>query len=178
VGFMFAPMHHSAMKYAIGARKEMAVRTIFNVLGPLTNPAGVKRQVIGVFAKDLTHTLANVFLQLGSEHTLVVHSDDGMDEISIGAPTTISELKDGAISSYSVTPEEFGLTTADVNDIVVSDPAQSLALIDSILAGDIGPARDIVLLNAGAAIYVAGIVSSLADGVKAGYARGSIRCTQ
>jgi len=88
VGFMFAPMHHSAMKYAIGARKEMAVRTIFNVLGPLTNPAGVKRQVIGVFAKDLTHTLANVFLQLGSEHTLVVHSDDGMDEISIGAPTT------------------------------------------------------------------------------------------
>ena len=101
VGFMFAPMHHSAMKYAIAARKEMAVRTIFNVLGPLTNPANVKRQVVGVFDKSLTATLADVFKHLGSEHTLVVHSDDGMDEISISAPTTVSELRDGEPVSYT-----------------------------------------------------------------------------
>lgn len=165
VGFMFAPMHHSAMKHAIGPRKEMAARTVFNVLGPLTNPAGVKRQVVGVFALELTETLASVFQQLGSVHTLVVHSDDGMDEISIGAPTTVSELKDGVIRTYNVTPEQFGLKTADVNDIVVADPSESLAVIDGVLAGDQGPARDIVLLNAGAAIYVAGIVSTLAEGV-------------
>lgn len=167
VGFMFAPMHHSAMKHAIGPRKEMAVRTVFNVLGPLTNPAGVKRQVVGVFAKDLTNTLVNVFQQLGSEHTLVVHSDDGMDEISICAPTTISELKNNTISSYRVSPEDFGLTRAKIDDIVVANSAESLALINDVLAGKAGAARDIVLLNAGAAIYVAGIAASLADGIKA-----------
>ncbi len=165
VGFMFAPMHHSAMKHAIGPRKEMAVRTIFNVLGPLTNPAGVKRQVVGVFAKDLTDTLANVFQKLGSEHALVVHSDDGMDEISIGAATTVSELKDGAISTYSISPQDFGLELGNVGDIVVANAEQSLAMIDGVLTGQAGPARDIVLLNAGAAIYVAGLASSLAQGV-------------
>ncbi len=167
VGFMFAPMHHSAMKHAIGPRKEMAVRTIFNVLGPLTNPAGVKRQVVGVFAKELTPILANVFEQLGSEHTLVVHSDDGMDEISIGAATTVSELKNGAVTSYKIAPEDFGLSTADIKQIVVADSAQSLTLIDQVLDGQPGAARDIVLLNAGAAIYVSGIADSLAAGVKA-----------
>lgn len=167
VGFMFAPMHHSAMKHAIGPRKEMGVRTIFNVLGPLTNPAGVKRQLVGVFAPELTEVLAKVFQQLGSEHTLVVHSDDGMDEISIGAPSTISEMKDGVVSSYKVTPQDFGLELGDVNQIVVADASESLALIDSVLAGDSGPARDIVLLNAGAAIYVAGIAGTLAEGVSA-----------
>ncbi len=165
VGFMFAPMHHSAMKHAIGPRKEMAARTVFNVLGPLTNPARVKRQVVGVFALELTETLANVFRKLGSEHTLVVHSDDGMDEISIGAPTTISELKEGVINTYKVTPEQFGLKTTDISKIVVSTPSESLMLIDAVLAGNHGPARDIVLLNAGAAIYVAGITRSLMDGV-------------
>lgn len=166
VGFMFAPMHHSAMRHAIAARKEMAVRTIFNVLGPLTNPANVKRQVVGVFAKELTVTLANVFAQLGSQHTLVVHSDDGMDEISICAATTISEMRDGRVETYTVSPQNFGMSIASVEDIVVADPAQSLAMIDEVLANKPGPARDIVVLNAGAGIYVSGIAKSLAQGIE------------
>lgn len=165
VGFMFAPMHHSAMKYAIGPRKEMAVRTLFNVLGPLTNPAQVKRQVVGVFDLELTQTLVNVFNHLGSEHTLVVHSDDGMDEISIGAPTSVCELVNGEITSYKVSPEDFGLSTASIDEIVVASSVESLALIDSVLAGEQSAARDIVLLNAGAGIYVSGLADSLADGV-------------
>jgi len=148
VGFMFAPMHHSAMKHAITARKDMAVRTIFNVLGPLTNPANVTRQVVGVFALDLTDILAKVFQQLGSEHTLVVHSDDGMDEISISAPTTVSELRDGKISQYRIQPEDFALSTSPVEAIVVASPSDSLQMINSVLAGEKGPARDIVVLNA------------------------------
>lgn len=166
VGFMFAPMHHSAMRHAIGPRKEMAVRTIFNVLGPLTNPAKVKRQVVGVFAKDLTDILANVLQHLGSEHALVVHSDDGMDEISICAPTTVSELRDGTITSYQVRPEDFGLQTASIDDIVVDDSSASLALINAVLDGKPGAARDIVVLNAGAGIYVSGLAASLAKGVE------------
>jgi len=166
VGFMFAPMHHSAMKYAINARKEMAVRTIFNVLGPLTNPAGVKRQVVGVFEPELTNTLAHVFAHLGSEHTLVVHSEDGMDEISISAPTQISEMQAGKVEAYSISPEDFGLKTAAVTNIVVNSPEESLAMIDSVLDGNASAARDIVLLNAGAGIYVSGIAASLAEGIK------------
>jgi anthranilate phosphoribosyltransferase len=166
VGFMFAPMHHSAMRHAISARKEMAVRTIFNVLGPLTNPANVKRQVVGVFAKELTITLAKVFAQLGSEHTLVVHSDDGMDEISICAPTTISEMREGRVETYTVKPQDFGMSIASINDIVVADPSQSLAMIDDVLANKPGPARDIVVLNAGAGVYVSGLAKSLAQGVE------------
>jgi len=165
VGFMFAPMHHSAMKHAIGPRKEMAVRTIFNVLGPLTNPAKVKRQVVGVFDLGLTDVIANVLLHLGSEHSMVVHSDDGMDEISVCAPTTVSELRGGEISRYRVSPEEFGLRSASIEEIVVDGTAASLALINGVLAGDSGAARDIVLLNAGAGIYVSGIAASLAEGV-------------
>jgi len=170
VGFMFAPMHHSAMKHAIGPRKEMAVRTIFNVLGPLTNPAGVKRQVVGVFEPELTQALAHVFAQLGSEHTLVVHSEDGMDEISISAPTQVSEMEQvngsSKVETYTIKPEDFGLMTAPIEDIVVSSPQQSLSLIESVLDGAQGAARDIVLLNAGAGIYVSGLVSSLAQGVE------------
>ena len=166
VGFMFAPMHHSAMKYAIAARKEMAVRTIFNVLGPLTNPANVKRQVVGVFAADLTATLADVFKHLGSQHTLVVHSDDGMDEISISAPTQVSELRDGNVRHYSIKPEDFGLTTASVTDIVVANPSESLQMIDRVLAGEKSAARDIVLLNAGAGVYVSGLADSLQQGIE------------
>lgn len=166
VGFMFAPMHHSAMRHAIGPRKDMAIRTIFNVLGPLTNPANVKRQVVGVFAKDLTDTLAHVFQHLGSEHALVVHSDDGMDEISICAPTTICELRDDKVTSYRVVPEDFGLKTAKIDDIVVSDSAGSLTLINAVLEGQAGAARDIVVLNAGAGIYVSGLANSLAQGVE------------
>ena len=166
VGFMFAPMHHSAMKHAIGPRKEMAVRTIFNVLGPLTNPAGVKRQVVGVFAQDLTETLAHVFAELGSEHTLVVHSDDGMDEISISAATTISEMHKGQVKTYKVSPEDFGLSIAPIEELVVADSAQSLALINKVFAGEQCAARDAVALNAGAGIYVAGLAGSLNAGVQ------------
>ena len=166
VGFMFAPMHHSAMKHAIGPRKEMAIRTIFNVLGPLTNPAKVKRQVVGVFDLSFTDTLACVLHHLGSEHALVVHSDDGMDEISICAPTSVSELKDGAVTSYKISPADFGFQTADINDIVVADSAESLVMIEDVLAGKQSPARDIVMLNAGAGIYVSGLADSLAQGIE------------
>lgn len=165
VGFMFAPMHHSAMKYAIGPRKEMAVRTIFNVLGPLTNPAKVTRQVVGVFDVSLTDTLAQVLKHLGSEHALVVHSDDGMDEISVCAPTTVSELRNNEVIQYRVQPEDFGLTMASIGDIVVNSAAESLAMIERVLAGELSPARDIVLLNAGAGVYVSGLADSFADGV-------------
>ena len=170
VGFMFAPMHHSAMKYAIGPRKEMAVRTIFNVLGPLTNPAKVKRQVIGVYAPELTATLAQVFKQLGSEHTMVVHSDDGMDELSVCAPSQVSELKNGEISHYRISPEEFGITRANIGELVVSDSEESLHMIDAVLAGKAGAPRDMVALNAGAGIYVSGLSTTLVEGVKAAYA--------
>jgi len=165
VGFMFAPMHHSAMRHAIGARKEMAVRTIFNVLGPLTNPANVKRQVVGVFDLDLTEVMVNVFERLGSEHTMVVHSDDGMDEISICAPTTVSELKDGAVSTYRISPQDFGINTAKIEDIVVANSSESLLLIKQVLQGQFGAPRDIVAINAGAGIYVSGLANSLQDGV-------------
>jgi len=122
--------------------------------------------VVGVFDKSLTATLADVFKHLGSEHTLVVHSDDGMDEISISAPTTVSELRDGELSHYQIQPEDFGLTTAPVSDIVVANPAESLAMINGVLAGEKSAARDIVLLNAGAGVYVSGVASSLAQGIE------------
>jgi len=166
VGFMFAPMHHSAMKHAIGPRKEMAVRTIFNVLGPLTNPAGVKRQVVGVFALELTEVIANVFAQLGSEHTLVVHSDDGMDEISVSAPTTVSEMKDGEVSTYTVEPEVFGMSKSPIEELVVANATESLALIEKVFAGEECAARNAVAMNAGAGIYVSGLAESLDDGIK------------
>jgi anthranilate phosphoribosyltransferase len=165
VGFMFAPMHHSAMKHAIGPRKEMGVRTIFNVLGPLTNPAGVPNQLLGVFSAELDEPLAEVLRQLGSQHVLVVRSDDGMDEISIGAPTQVAELKDGRIDSYTIQPEDFGLQRADIAALAVDGAEQSLAIVRKVLAGEPGPARDIVLLNAGAAIYAADLTESMAAGV-------------
>jgi len=166
VGFMFAPMHHSAMKHAIGPRKEMAVRTIFNVLGPLTNPAGAPNQLLGVFSDALVEPLAQVLKQLGSNHVLVVHSEDGMDEISIGAPTNVAELKNGTIDTYTIEPEDFGLQRADISALAVDGAEQSLQVVKGILAGEQGPARDIVVLNAGAAIYAADLVDSLADGIK------------
>ncbi len=166
VGFMFAPNHHIAMKHAAPVRRELGVRTLFNLLGPMTNPAGAKNQVMGVFLRDLTTKLAHVLQQLGSRHVLVVHGSDGMDEISISAPTFIAELKDGKISEYTVTPEEFGLKSAPVNAIQVSDADSAMAMLVSVLDNQAGAARDIVLLNAGAAIYVAGLADSLANGVK------------
>jgi anthranilate phosphoribosyltransferase len=159
-------MHHSAMKHAIGPRKEMGVRTLFNLLGPLTNPAGAPHQVLGVFSKDWVEPLAEVLKQLGSRHALVVHSQDGMDEISIAAPTDVAELKDGAIRCYEISPEAFGFTRGDLAAIKVADAQESLAIIRDVLAGKPGPARDIVVLNAGAAIYAADLVDTLAAGVK------------
>ncbi len=166
VGFMFAPLHHSAMKHAIGPRREMAVRTIFNVLGPLTNPAGAPNQVLGVFSKDLVEPLAHVLQRLGSEHVLVVHAEDGMDEISIASPTFVAELKDGEVNSYTIQPEDFAISRADLEQIRATDSAHSLEIIKAVFNNTDGPAKDIVCLNAGAAIYAAGLTSSLAEGVK------------
>jgi anthranilate phosphoribosyltransferase len=167
VGFMFAPKHHSAMKHAIGPRKEMGVRTIFNVLGPLTNPAGAPNQLLGVFSNHWVAPLAQVLGQLGSKHVLVVHAEDGMDEISIGAPTRVSELKDGEIRTYNITPGEFGIEQGDVSSLAVDDAAQSLEMIKNVFKNVSGPAHDIVLLNAGAAIYAAGLSDNIAGGVEA-----------
>ena len=172
VGFLFAPAHHGAMKHAIGPRREMAVRTIFNVLGPLTNPAGALRQVIGVFDHELVEPLARVLGELGSEHVLVVHSEDGLDELSLGAPTHVAELCDGAVRSFVLDAGELGFASATIESITVDSPAASLDVIRSVLAGDSGPAADITVLNSAAAIYVSGIASSLKDGV--GRARASI----
>ena len=166
VGFMFAPLHHSAMKHAIGPRREMAVRTIFNVLGPLTNPAGAPNQVLGVFSKDLVEPLAHVLKRLGSNHVLVVHAEDGMDEISIAAPTFVAELNDGVVTTYTIQPEDFGMSRADLEQIRATDSAHSLEIIKGIFNNTDGPAKDIVCLNAGAAIYAAGLAASLAEGVK------------
>jgi anthranilate phosphoribosyltransferase len=166
VGFMFAPKHHSAMRHAIGPRKEMAVRTIFNLLGPLTNPAGAPNQVVGVFADELVEPVAQVLRQLGSHHVMVVHAEDGMDEISISSKTRVAELKNGEVSSYTISPADFGVEMADMDEIKVDGVDQSLAMIESVLANSPGPALDIVCLNAGAAIYVSGIADSLADGIE------------
>ena len=166
VGFMFAPMHHSAMKHAIGPRKEMAVRTIFNVLGPLTNPAGAPNQLLGVFEDALVEPLAEVLNKLGSNHVMVVHSEDGMDEISIGAATNVSELKDGKVTSYKITPEEFGFTKTNISELAVNGAEESLAVINKVLNNEAGPAKDIVTFNSGAAIYVAGLADSLKSGIE------------
>ena len=166
VGFMFAPGHHSAMKHAIGPRKEMAARTVFNVLGPLTNPAGVPNLVLGVFSDELLEPLANVLKELGANHVMVVHSRDGLDEISIGDVTDVAELKDGEITRYTIEPEAFDLQRVAIDYIKADGPDQSVAMIRGLLSGETGPARDIVAMNAGAAIYVSGLAGSLADGVK------------
>lgn len=165
VGFMFAPAHHSAMKHAIGPRKEMAVRTIFNVLGPLTNPAGAPNQVLGVFAKEWVEPLAQVLKNLGSNHVLVVHAEDGLDEISIGSETHVAELKNGEIKTYTIKPEDFSMQSTSLDAVKAKDSADSLAIIKSVMDNKEGPAKDIVSLNAGAAIYVSGLASTLAEGV-------------
>ncbi len=166
VGFMFAPQHHGAMKHAIGPRREMGVRTIFNVLGPLTNPAGAPNQVLGVFDEHLLEPLAQVLANMGSRHVLVVHADDGLDEISIASTTTIAELKNGKVSTYRVSPQDFGLSLAQLGSLSVDGVDQSLKMIQDVLDGVAGPAADIVCLNAGAAIYTAGKADTLAAGVE------------
>ncbi len=165
VGFMFAQKHHSAMRHAIGPRKEMAVRTIFNLLGPLTNPAAAPNQVIGVFADELVEPIAQVLKQLGSHHVMVVHAEDGMDEISISSKTRVAELKHGEVSSYMISPTDFGIEMAELNQLKVDGVDQSLAMIESVLKNTPGPALDIVCMNAGAAIYVSGVADSLQAGI-------------
>jgi anthranilate phosphoribosyltransferase len=166
IGFMFAQNHHSAMKHAIGPRKELATRTIFNLLGPITNPAGVANQLLGVFSQQWVRPIAEVLRDLGSNHVLVVHSADGLDEISVGSETFVAELKEGEITEYTITPEQFGLERSNLSGLKVGGAEESLALIKSLLKGDEGPASDIVALNAGAAIYAADIARSLEEGVK------------
>lgn len=170
VGFMFAPAHHGAMKYAIGPRRELGLRTIFNMLGPMTNPAGVKHQVLGVFSKALCRPLAEVLQRLGSQHVLVVHAQDGLDEISLAAPTFVAELKDGVVSEYVIQPEDFGIKSQSLIGLSVDDAAQSLALIRDALTKrktEQGQkAADMIALNAGAAIYAADLASTLNEGVQ------------
>jgi len=153
------------MKHAIGPRRELGVRTLFNVLGPLTNPAGVPNQLLGVFSSELLEPLARVLQSLGSRHVMVVHSDDGLDEISIGGVTQVAELRGGEIRRFAVRPEDFGLQSSPIDAIRVADARESLGKLMSVLDDRPGPARDIVVLNAGAAIYVAGVAADLAAGV-------------
>ena len=167
VGFMFALKHHGAMKHAIGPRKELAARTIFNVLGPLTNPASAKHQVLGVFSRELLRPLAEVLQRMGSKHVLVVHSRDGLDEISVADETDVAELVNGEIKEYSIKPEDFALTRSSLDPLVVDSAAASLDLINAVYAGtETGAAADILALNAGAGIYAADVCNSLQDGVR------------
>lgn len=166
VGFLFAPKHHGAMKHTIAVRKEMGVRTLFNLLGPLANPANAPNQLIGVFAKEWVLPLAQVLKKLGSDHVLVVSADDGLDEISIASPTSIAELNKGEVTTYTVTPEQFGFKRANLQDLAVDSAASSLVMVKSVLDNQAGAARDIVQLNAGAAIYAANITDSLAAGIE------------
>lgn len=165
IGFMFAPNHHSAMKHAGPVRKELGVRTLFNLLGPLTNPAGAKRQVMGVFHRDLVPLLAHALQKLGSEHVMIVHSADEMDEISFSGDTYVAELKDGVVREYTINPTQFGLPLHAHATISVENAEESKAMILDVLNGKPGAACDIVLLNAGAAIYVAGIADSHQEGI-------------
>jgi len=165
IGFMFAPNHHSAMKHAAPVRRELGVRTLFNLLGPLTNPAGATRQVMGVFDAALTRKLACVLQRLGSRHVMVVHGADGMDEISFAGDTCVAELKNGEVREYVLNPQQFGLPLHHAGSIRVSNAAESRLMIEAVLAATPGPARDIVLLNAGAAIYVADLAPSLQEGI-------------
>lgn len=169
VGFMFAPAHHGAMKHAIGPRREMGLRTIFNMLGPMTNPAGVKHQVLGVFSQALCRPLAEVLQRLGSEHVLVVHASDGLDEISLAAPTFVAELKDGEIREYQIQPEDFGIKSQTLIGLSVNDAQESLALIRDALGKrkteNGQKAADMIVLNAGAALYAADHASSLKEGM-------------
>ena len=165
IGFMFAPTHHGATRHAVGPRREIGVRSIFNLLGPLTNPAGARWQLVGVYEERWVRPLAESFGNLGSVHTLVVHAEDGLDEISIAAPTSVSEYKDGSIADFTIKPDDFGLTIQSLDSIRVDSAEQSLELIRQALGGHPGPAYDMVMLNAGATLYAADLAPSLAEGI-------------
>ncbi|MBT9541074.1 anthranilate phosphoribosyltransferase [Thiobacillus sp.] len=174
VGFMFAPNHHSAMKHAAPVRRELGVRTLFNLLGPLTNPAGAPNQVMGVFSRELTGTLARVLQSLGSRHVLVVHAEEGLDEISLASPTFVAELKDGHVSEYELEPGLFGLPQVAASELVVNGKDEAVEMLLAALENRHAGAAAIVALNAGAAIYVSGRAVSLMDGVA--QARQAIAC--
>ncbi len=165
LGFMFAPSHHPAMKHAAPVRKELGMRTILNILGPLTNPAGAPNQVMGVFHADLVGIQARVLKMLGSKHVITVHGHDGLDEITLTGPTFVAELKHDFITEYTIEPKQFGFDVAPIEAIQVKDTAESKARVESVLANEPGPSRDIVVLNAAAALYVSGVAPSLWDGV-------------
>jgi anthranilate phosphoribosyltransferase len=165
IGFMFAPNHHPAMKNVAPVRKELGVRTIFNILGPLTNPADAPNILMGVFHPDLVGIQVRALQRLGAEHAVVVYGRDGMDEVSLGAATMVGEYKDGGIHEYEIHPEDFGLTMASNRTLKVESPEHSKALVRSVLDNEPGPARDIVVLNAGVALYAANVVKTMADGV-------------
>ena len=167
IGFMFAPNHHPAMKNVAAVRKELGVRTIFNILGPLTNPADAPNILMGVFHPDLVGIQVRALQRLGAEHALVVYGKDGLDEVSLGAATMVGELKDGKISEYEIHPEDFGMQMASTRALRVETPEQSRAILQGVLAGNPGPAREIVLLNAAAALYAANVSSSIAQGLEA-----------
>ena len=168
IGFMFAPNHHSAMRYVAPVRRSLGFRSIFNILGPLTNPAGAPNQLLGVFHKDLCGILSRVLQQLGSQHVLVVCGSDGLDEITLTGETYVAELKDGTIREYTISPEQFGLPLRrNLDEIKVADSRESLSMMNAVLAGEAGAARDIVLLNAAAALYAGNVVSSLSEGMAA-----------
>ncbi|SIO11344.1 anthranilate phosphoribosyltransferase [Sulfurivirga caldicuralii] len=166
VGFMFAPAHHSAMKHVIGPRRELGVRTIFNMLGPLTNPAGAPNQVVGVYDAELCDVFTEVLQRLGSAHVMAVHAEDGLDEISIASPTRVSELKSDTIKPWWIDPAEFDAAHESLEPLKVSSAEESLAMIRSAFAGETGPHADIIALNAGAALYVAGLAADYAEGVR------------
>ena len=165
IGFLFAPAHHSAMKHAIGPRKELGTRTMFNLLGPLTNPANAPHQVLGVFSAQWLEPLAKVLQSLGSKHVLVVHAEDGLDEISIASDTQIAELKDDEVTCYRISPQQFGIEMGNLADIIAGDVSESLNIVNSVFDNHAGAALDIVKLNAGAAIYASDKTASLEEGV-------------
>jgi anthranilate phosphoribosyltransferase len=167
IAFLFAPILHPAMREVMPVRRELGVRTVFNLLGPLTNPAGARRQLMGVYAAELVPVIARVQAELGSEHALVVHGSDGLDEITLTGPTAVGEVRGGRVETYEVAPEDFGLARCRLEDLVGGDPAQNAAAMRGVLAGQPGPLLDVVALNAGAALYVAGRASGIRDGLEA-----------
>jgi anthranilate phosphoribosyltransferase len=166
IGFLFAPLLHEAMKYAVGPRRDIGIRTIFNLLGPLTNPAMARYQLIGIYSAELVAAIANVLKNLGSARAMVVHGLEGLDEISLCGPTKVAELSDSQVKEYILEPEQFGLKRCKLDDLHGGSAEQSAVVVQGVLAGEKGPARDVVLLNSGAALYVRGIATTIDDGIK------------
>jgi len=166
IGFLFAPLLHEAMKYAVQPRRDIGIRTVFNLLGPLTNPALASYQLIGIYSGELVAAIAHVLKNLGSVRAMVVHGNEGLDEISLCGPTKVAELRDGAVKEYTIAPEQLGLKPCRLEDLHGGDAAQSAGIVRGILQGEKGPARDVVLLNGGAALYVAGSAATVPEGMR------------